>query len=48
MGMSKEAVIAQNKAFVCPDKIRIFNGIGIDLVIGRREGPYIYDLDGKS
>ena len=48
MGMSKEAVIAQNRAFVCPDKIRIFNEIGIDLVIGRREGPYIYDLDGKK
>jgi len=48
MGMSKDAVIAQNKAFVCPDKIRIFHEIGIDLVIGRREGPYIYDLDGKK
>jgi len=48
MNLSKEKTIDQNKKFICPDKIRIFNQIGIDLVIGKREGPYIYDLDGKK
>lgn len=48
MSRSKASVVEQNKRYVCPDKIRIFNQIGIDLVIGRREGPYIYDLDGKK
>jgi len=48
MSDSKFNAIAQNKQYVCPDKIRIFNQIGIDLVIGKREGPYIYDLDGKK
>jgi acetylornithine/succinyldiaminopimelate/putrescine aminotransferase len=43
----KAGIIEKNKKFVCPDKIRIFNEIGIDLVIGKREGPYIYDVDGK-
>ncbi len=48
MNASKDKVIEKNKRYVCPDKIRIFNQIGIDLVIGKREGPYIYDLDGKK
>ena len=48
MSAGKDKVIEQNKQYVCPDKIRIFNQIGIDLVIGKREGPYIYDLDGKQ
>ena len=47
MSESKAGIIEKNKKFVCPDKIRIFNEIGIDLVIGKREGPYIYDVDGK-
>jgi putrescine aminotransferase len=47
MSASKETAIALNKQYVCPDKIRIFNQIGIDLVIGKREGPYLYDMDGK-
>ncbi len=44
----KAAIIKKNQQFLCPDKIKIFNEIGIDLVIGKREGPYIYDIDGKK
>ena len=33
MSAGKDKVIEQNKQYVCPDKIRIFNQIGIDLVI---------------
>lgn len=48
MSHLKETVIEQNRQYVCPEKIRIFHQIGIDLVIGDREGPYIYDMDGKK
>jgi len=48
MSASKDRAIELNRQYVCPDKIKIFNQIGIDLVIGKREGPYIYDLDGKK
>jgi acetylornithine/succinyldiaminopimelate/putrescine aminotransferase len=48
MNAVKDRVIEKNKQYVCPDKIRIFNQIGIDLVIGKRQGPYIFDLDGKQ
>lgn len=48
MCANKDNAIDKNKKYVCPDKIRIFNQIGIDLVIGKREGPYIYDFDGKK
>ena len=35
------------REYVCPGKIDTFGQIGIDLVIGKREGPYIFDTDGK-
>jgi acetylornithine/succinyldiaminopimelate/putrescine aminotransferase len=44
----KTEIIEINRKFVCPEKIKIFNDIGINLVIGKREGPYIYDVDGKK
>ena len=44
----KTEIIEKNRKFLCPEKIRIFNDIGINLVIGKREGPYIYDIDGKK
>lgn len=48
MSEAKNQAIDLNRQYVCPEKIRIFHEIGIDLVIGRREGPYLYDLDGKQ
>ncbi|MCK5310624.1 MAG: aspartate aminotransferase family protein [Desulfobacteraceae bacterium] len=44
----KTEIIEKNRKFLCPEKIRIFNDIGINLVMGKREGPYIYDIDGKK
>lgn len=44
----KTSIIEKNNALLCPEKIKIFNAIGIDLVIGKRQGPYIYDVDGKK
>ncbi len=34
--------------YVCPDRVRTFGAIGVDLVIGRREGYRIWDLDGRE
>jgi acetylornithine/succinyldiaminopimelate/putrescine aminotransferase len=36
------------REYVCPGKINTFHQIGIDLVIGKREGPYIFDIDGQQ
>jgi len=44
--MNKEDVLKLAKEHLCPGKIETFGQIGIDLVIGKREGPFIYDLDG--
>jgi len=33
---------------VCPDRVRTFGAIGVDLVIGRREGYRIWDLEGRE
>ncbi len=44
----------KNRAFelarrhVIPGKVHLFTSVGIDLVIGDREGPYLYDIDGKQ
>jgi acetylornithine/succinyldiaminopimelate/putrescine aminotransferase len=48
MSEIKDRAVFLNRQYVCPEKIRIFHEIGIDLVIGDREGPYLYDLDGKQ
>jgi len=45
--MDKSEIIDLAREFVCPGKIETFGQIGIDLVIGQREGPYIFDTDGK-
>ena len=48
MNDQREKTKEQNRKYLCPEKIRIFNDIGIDLIIGKREGTYIYDIDGKK
>jgi putrescine aminotransferase len=34
--------------YVCPDRVRTFEAMGVDLVMGRREGYRFWDLDGKE
>jgi acetylornithine/succinyldiaminopimelate/putrescine aminotransferase len=34
--------------YVCPDRVRVFEAMGVDLVIGRREGYRLWDLDGRE
>lgn len=46
--MEKEEIFEIAKEHVCPGKISVFGEIGIDLIVGKRQGPYIYDLDGRK
>lgn len=46
--MEKNEIIKMAREYVCPGKIDTFGQIGIDIVIGKREGPYIFDHDGKK
>ncbi|OQY53286.1 MAG: aspartate aminotransferase family protein [Desulfobacteraceae bacterium 4572_89] len=48
MNYLKEEILELNQRYVCPGKIKIFNDFGIDIIMGKREGPYIYDVDGKK
>jgi acetylornithine/succinyldiaminopimelate/putrescine aminotransferase len=34
--------------YVCPGRVRTFRALGLDLVIGRREGYRIWDLEGRE
>jgi acetylornithine/succinyldiaminopimelate/putrescine aminotransferase len=44
---SKQEVLAKSKEFWNPDKTQFWIDSGVPLVIGRREGYLIYDVDGK-
>ena len=40
--------LALAERYLCPDRVRTFTGLGVDIVMGRREGYRIHDLDGRS
>lgn len=44
---SKAEVLAKSQEFWNPGKTRFWMGTGVDLVIDRREGYYLYDMSGK-
>jgi putrescine aminotransferase len=44
----KEEALRLAAEYVCPGKVETFTGAGIDLVIGEREGPYLYTVDGRQ
>ena len=44
---SKEDLLYKAKRFWNPDKTQFWTDSGIDLVIDRREGYYIWDMDGR-
>ncbi len=46
--MNKNDILKMAKEYLCPGKINTFGQFGIDLVIGKREGPYIYDVGGQQ
>jgi acetylornithine/succinyldiaminopimelate/putrescine aminotransferase len=47
-GHDKAALLALAERHVCPDRVRFLRAAGIDLVIGRRAGYRIWDLDGTE
>ena len=42
----KDRIIEDFAAYSQPAKAEIWQRYGMDLVLGRREGPYIWDVDG--
>lgn len=44
----KDATLASFARHVSSGKARFFQGAGIDFVMGRREGPYIWDSNGQK
>lgn len=41
-------VLQLAETYVCPDRVRMLTGLNADLVIGKREGYRIWDLDGRE
>src|SRR5256885_11583853 len=44
---SKQDMLAKSKQFWNPDKTQFWIDSGVPLVIDRREGDFIYDVEGK-
>lgn len=44
---SKADIVAKSKAYWNPAKTEFWRSVGVDLIIDRREGYYIYDYSGK-
>jgi len=47
MSREKDEFLDKSKAFWNPGKTQSWQDFGIDLVIGRREGYFLYDIDGR-
>ena len=45
--LSKQDVIRKSADYWNPSKTRFWQDWGIDLVVGRREGYYLFDMDGR-
>lgn len=46
--LDKDQVLDLAEQYVCPDRVRFLRNAGIDLVIGRREGYRLWDMDGRE
>ena len=45
---AKQRTLELAERHVCPDRVRVMSGAGIELVMGRREGYRIWDVDGRE
>lgn len=45
---TRDEVLALSERLVCPDRVRTFAALGAGIVMGRREGYRIHDVDGRS
>jgi acetylornithine/succinyldiaminopimelate/putrescine aminotransferase len=41
-------LLALAERHLCPDRVRTMTSLGVDIVMGRREGYRIHDVDGRS
>lgn len=48
MAPTRQEVLRLAEMYVCPDRVRTLTGFHADLVIGRRKGYRIWDLDGRE
>jgi acetylornithine/succinyldiaminopimelate/putrescine aminotransferase len=48
MSERKEKAFELARKHVIPGKVDLMTAVGIDMVIGEREGPYLYDIDGRQ
>jgi acetylornithine/succinyldiaminopimelate/putrescine aminotransferase len=48
MSEEKKRVLELAARYVCPGRVRTLAALGVELVIGRREGYRIWDLDGRE
>jgi len=48
MSDEKRRVLELAERTVCPGRVRTFRALGVELVMGRREGYRIWDLDGRE
>lgn len=44
----KQQAIENNRKYISSEKVAFFEKYGMDFVMGRREGPYLYDIDGEK
>lgn len=48
MSDEKQRILSLAERHVCPGRVKTFRALGVDLVIGRREGYRIWDVDGRE
>ncbi len=46
--MDKQQTLELSRRHVCPNRVDMFGALGVDLVIGKREGYRIWDVDGRE
>ena len=46
--LGKDTIFDLFSRYVSPPKARFFQTVGIDFVMGKREGPFIWDVSGKK
>jgi putrescine aminotransferase len=46
--LTRDEVLRLAEEYVCPDRVRMLTGLHADLVIGKREGYRIWDVDGRE
>lgn len=46
--MDKQHTLSLSRTHVCPNRVDMFGALGVDLIVGRREGYRLWDIDGHE